>query len=350
MLTFIVYILLLGIIKLMILGNPYYQKPYVLFAGYLLFLISALRSIQFGPDVIGYVNKYEELSNANLKDLFMDVVNNEGKDPLFYFISKLINMLGASPQIWLAIIAFIFCSAIVLLIYKYSDEPYMSIVMIISLGYLSFSFTGLRQAVAMAIILLSYKFLVERRIVYFTLFVFVASLFHLSAIFFLLAYLVKGFKTSWKQLTIIGISILMASFFKTPILKMVEILSLSDDRYLSYLDDPSTLNSTGFLIQLSIYIYCLFYKNNLTIKSEKNTLLYNLLFLGLVFQAFSLVIAESFRISMYFSIFSIILIPKVINAEPNKWLRTLIYILIWSMLVGYLLISTNLQNFTFFWQ
>ena len=78
-------------------------------------------------------------------------------------------------------------------------------------------------------------------------------------------------------------------------------------------------------------------------------ILYNCAFLGLSFQLLSIVIAEMFRISMYFSIFNIVLIPLSIMAEPDqKWCKVEM-ILITVVLLAYLFVS-GIPQYSFFWQ
>src|SRR5690606_20761151 len=97
-----------------------------------------------------------------ISEVWINLITGEGKDPFFYFFSKIISLLGANPQIWAAIIALIFGVAVLNLIYKYSPDVYLSIVALISLGYFYFSFTGLRQTLALAMIVISYKYLRNR--------------------------------------------------------------------------------------------------------------------------------------------------------------------------------------------
>ena len=50
----IVYIAILGVLRLASPSKSYIKKIFVVTAGFLLFLISALRSVNFAPDSIRY--------------------------------------------------------------------------------------------------------------------------------------------------------------------------------------------------------------------------------------------------------------------------------------------------------
>jgi len=343
------YILFLGLINTIISEKINKSKIFIIFAGFLLFLISTFRSIYFAPDVVGYVNEYMSLSYRDLGELWRNFISNTGKDPIFYIVAKIINMFGASYREWLAIIAGFFCFAVSKLIYRYSDENYLSFVVLISLGFFYFSLTGLRQTVALSIILLSYKYLRERKLWIFIIIVVLSSLFHISALIFLIAYPIANMKIGWKQVIGISISLALVFLFKELLIKILYFLNI-EDRFGSYLEGATTLTFSGFIIQLCVYLFCLFYKRRVLENDDKNISLYNLLFLGLVFQAFSTIIAEFFRISMYFSIFSIILIPKAINVEKDKKLRVIVYFAVFVALVAYIFWSRSFSGFKFFWQ
>lgn len=336
-----IYILMLIYLKL-ILHKKRLKKLFVLISAIGLFCIAALRSIYFGPDVIRYVEKYNLLSYES----FPNIITK--RDPLFYLFSKFINSLGASPQVWLAILSGIFIISISILIYKYSDEPLISYVAIISLGYFYFSLTGLRQTMAISIILFSYRYLRERRLAKFIVWVILASFFHWSALIFIVAYPLANMKLGIKHFIGIITSFIISLFFGNFIRYVIQIIGWSE-RFEFYINRETSLTYSGFIIQLFIFIFCYIYRKKVISDDSNNIILYNILFCGLIFQAFAAVIAEIFRISMYFSIFSIILIPKSIRMEKNKSLKIIIYLLIFISLVFYIQWTGVFNDYKFFW-
>jgi hypothetical protein len=347
--VFIGYIVVLGIVKLFIPSSSKYNKSFVIFAGSLLFLICALRNVEFGPDPIGYVRSYMSLSCISLSELWINFITGAGKDPFFYLFSKVISLFGASYQVWLAIIAAIFCISVSKLIYKYSDEVYLSFIALLSLGYLYFSLTGLRQTLALSMVLLSYKYLRERKLFPFIALVLLGSLFHGSGLIFLIAYPLANMKIGWKQVAGISAALVFAYFFSDHVRKIVAVLGWTES-ITSYATRETALTISGFIIQLCIFLFCLYYKKGVLKADIKNLSLYNLLFLGLVFQAFAIIIAEAFRVSMYFSIFGIILIPKAIKAEQDRGIRMILYVFVYSALLLYFVSSGAFSDFSFFWQ
>lgn len=350
MIIFSSYILLLAYLKITLVNNFNKKRLFVVLAGFTLFLISSFRSINFGPpDVRGYVSSYQSLVNLNLSETWNYYFNGNVKDPFFYLFSKVISLMGAGYRSWLAILAGIFCFSVSKLIYKYSDEVYISFIALISLGYVYFSFTGLRQTIAISMVVISYKYLRERMWLPFLAIVILGSLFHSSALVFLLAYPLAFTKIGWKHFIVIIIALIIAFIFSNQLRDIIRIIGWTETLS-SYADKQDSLTLSGFFIQLCIFLFCLFYKNEVLKTDNNNLSIYNLLFLGLVFQVFSTVIAEFFRISMYFSIFSIILIPKAIISEKDKYLKVVMYLAVLSALLGYIFWTRSFHGLNFFWQ
>lgn len=342
-------IILLGLIKLILPKNKSCNIFLIFLASMLLFLISSFRSISFGTDTIGYVNSYILLGYRNLSDLWLNFITNTGKDPFFYLVSKIVNLTGASYQIWLAAIAGIFSYSIAKLIDKYSEEPYLSFVSLISLGYFYFSLTGLRQTMALSFIVLSYNYLRERKLIAFVTLVIMGSLFHSTAIIFLIAYPISNIKVGWKQTLGILMLFIGVYFFKNQVREIISYFNIIEV-YQSYNEREVALSFSGFIIQLFIYLFCLWFKDDILKDDIKNQSLYNLLFLGLVFQLLAVIIAEFFRISMYFSIFGIILIPNALNKIKDKNLKIIVYLLVFSAFMLYLFRNGTFNGYKFYWQ
>jgi len=341
------YILLLAIIRLLMIQR-FNKKIFTAISGLGIFFIAALRSKQFGPDTYGYVRRYIAQSYESFASTWSEFISFELTDPFFFLFRDLINITGASYQVWLGILSGIFIFSASKVIYRYSDEPYISYISLISLGYLYFSFTGLRQAMAIPLILLSYQYLRERKLWPFIFIVLVASLFHASALIFLIAYPLANIKLGYKHYLGIIAALIVAMFLGDYIRYLVEIFGWTET-IAGYAERERALTLAGFIIQLFIFLFCLFYKNNVLEADNKNLSLYNLLFLGLIFQSFTPVIAEFFRISMYFSIFGIILIPKAINAEKDKKLKVVVYLGIICALIAYIFYQQTFSDFKFFW-
>src|SRR5699024_9401100 len=111
----------------------------------------------------------------------------------------------------------------------------------ISLGYLYFSFTGLRQTLALSIILLSYNYIRERNLLLFIMFVFIASLFHSTALVFLLIYPISHYELGKKDLILIIVMLIVSFFLSSFIRNSIFLLGWSNN-LIAYATSETSLN------------------------------------------------------------------------------------------------------------
>jgi len=292
------------------------QLYFVIAACTILVLYASLRAHNLQPDIPIYVRYYRLYSMRSLTGI-LSVFKSELKDPVYYFVAWVFSRVFSDPQFWLAFVALIYTLAVGFFLYKDSKNPLLSIIAFISLTYFEFSLSGLRQTLAMAFTTFAYFAVKHKKLIPFLALVFIASLFHRSALIFLLIYPIAHTKVGKWHAIVAGISGVLfltgESYIRSLLFRYLE-----DTQYESYADRSVSLTISGFVIQLAIFVFCFVYYKAVLKKYEHANVLYNLAFLGLIFQLFSSMIAEVFRISMYFSIFNIALIPMAISAEGDK--------------------------------
>lgn len=345
------FLILLGAISifaLALLNNKYKKgsKYFCVITGILLILYAALRSKNLYPDTPLYFKRQQEIATYDFSQA-LDLYRSDLKNPSFYFLGWLVSRVFADAQYWFAFIAIVTVIPIVFLTYKDSSLPYISIITYLSLGFFTFGLTGLRQALAMAFIVPAYYLAKDGKFFKFLIVIFISSLFHDSAWIFLLIYPMRNLKFGWFHVLFFGLCLAGAFIFKEQFKQFIG--EIFQDSYLGdYKETEKQLNFSGIIIQLVIFVFNLFYYKNLTGKNKNALILYNCAFLGLSFQFFSLVIAEMFRVSMYFSVFNIILIPLSIMAEPNKKWRRIEQVLVAMVLLAYIVID-RIPEYQFFW-
>lgn len=312
----------------------------------ILILYASLRAHHLQPDIPIYV-RYYEIYAERTYDEIISIFNSDVKDPFYYFVGWLFSRVFRNAQFWLAAVAIFYNIAIGVFVYRESNNPLISIIAFISLTYFEFSLSGLRQTIAMGFIVLSYFSLKYKRLKEFLILVLIASLFHKSALIFLIVYPIAHFKVGKTHLAIAIVALALffsgQSYIRDFLMKYLE-----DTQYEGYIDRTVGLTFSGFIIQLAIFIFCLLYYSAVVEKHKHANVLYNLAFLGLIFQLFSSMIAEIFRVSMYFSIFNIALIPLAISAEGDKKMRSLEMYSILGVLIFYILL-TGIPRYEVFW-
>ena len=145
---------------------------------------------------------------------------------------------------------------------------------------------------------------------------------------------------------------ILAFYYQNAIISFL-FNTLALDRFSHYEDVDSSISLSGFFIQLAIATYCLVYYKKTIKRDAKNIIFYNLMFLGLLFQMFTPIIGEFFRLSLYFNIFNIILIPNVLMSKNQNNIRALEYLCILLILLLYFTFSSQgsiISAYKFYWQ
>ncbi len=334
-----------------------YVKRYIVINTAILVLLAGLRSVKVGPDTLNYLRAYKELVTIPLDILWAQYKAGELKDAWFWILAKIFSMLGISPRLWLFGTSLLSVGIVGRHIYKYSKNACLSFISFISLTYFYFFMAGIRQSIAMAILFLAYPALRDRKPIRFLIVVFVASLFHSSAWLFVLAYPVAYIKVGFKHIFGVGVVLLFANFFKTSVANVLNFFFVEESRYVGYanamLEGKSGLSWAGFIIQLFVFLFCLIIlptaEKGDDMQQKETMIHFNMSFLGLVFQAFAVVIPEMFRASYFFSIYNIILIANTIDMQKTVRAKELYIFGPLVALISYYFYGGYIE-YTFFWQ
>ena len=318
------------------------EKIFLFFSFVILFLLLALRDLSVGTDTLNYVNYY----------LYFDYYKNN--EIGFFVFRSFLKKIGASYRFYLAIIAFITTIAAYKFIKRYSVDYLISCFAYFSLGLYAMSFSGLRQSLAVCIIMFSIKYIFENKPILFILLIIIASTFHLSSIVFLPVYLLKNIKISKKSILIFIVLAFVFILFNNKIYN--QILAYLPDGYLRYSKSNLSINIIvvleGILIPL---VSKLLVNMNEKYNDEKNKyfeFFFNLSILNSLILILSLNNALGDRIALYFSIGNIIIIPYALKFISNKYLKIILYILCIAILSLRFYFTTidsvlNIDNYKF---
>ncbi|WP_227514005.1 EpsG family protein [Acinetobacter lactucae] len=214
---------------------------------FILILFFSIRDFTVGTDTITYTKFFRD----GLAPQYYEF--NPEVEVGYQFVEYLILNITHN-YFWL----FFFCSLIVVpsyfyIIKKYSTNYILSIFIFITFGLYNFFFNGLRQGIAIAICFLALPFLLDKKILKYFIFVFIASLFHVSAWVMLFFYFLvhSRIKLEYKMISIIGISSIISGL-------VINYLANSNKRYESYgqIDEASGGYLTlSFYIVLGMFIY-----------------------------------------------------------------------------------------------
>lgn len=329
-----------NIIKGILLSLPFIQ----------IYLMISLKNYSVGTDTAAYLTGFNMILDTSWQDIFNFQIHNLvfNFERGFILASKFISIFTEDFTAYSAIIYAVMIFPLYHFIKKQSVMPFLSLILFITFGFLNFYFSGMRQAIAISIVLLSYDFIVNRKMWRFFCAITIALLFHQSAIFFLPAY----FMTSLTLTPIIGISYsLFLAIIYAFRFRILEIVT-------QYIYTGSTIVDTGaytllLIVSATFMAGLLFYKKVIAM-NPNNKLIYNLIGVAVGLMIFTTASNITLRAANYYYIFMILFIPNVIVSIRDRTIRNIaLSVVVVFTLTYYFKIGVNVLNgnpYTFFWQ
>lgn len=326
------------------------KKIYCIFIGIILLIIMGLRNTSMGQyDVqYSYVPMFNNIINMNFKDILSSGMN----DTLFHLIMKIFSIIWPNVHGWIFFLSFLFVGSVTTLIYFESKIPSLSFVLFLGLNYYGYNFTILRHSIALSMIIITYLFYKKnKKVLSFISFV-LAGMFHITAFVFIIAILFIKQGNKYINFAVIFISFIICKFMGDSVIDFM-FNTLTIERFTRYENHIERFNFTMFFITLSIWILSYINLKSAQKKNENINFLFNMCTISIVFLSFSTVFALFFRVSMFFGIFNIILLPNTLNYDRYKIRRICIYIVTTIVfLIYFLTIGINnawINPYRFFW-
>ncbi len=310
-----------------------------------LFLMMGLRHSSIGTDTGGYCKEYLNMQMVPIGQIFAENASFGQSNYLYFLLNKAVGIFfPESYTAFLLTVSAFISFAMYKFVKKFSTDYFFSFVMLFSLGYIFFFMTGIKQTLAMAAVLLGFVALSEDKKLRFVLWVIVAALFHNTAVIALLVLLL--YKLKWKKLYILVVPVIvvLANVFKSTIVSFFAqyLVDTKYGMYGTYYESEN--NITGLLIQLACFAFVLILMWNER-KTPDPQLRYLLVInvIGIFFQCLVSIIAEFFRISMYFSIVSVVLVPYAIERTTliNPKNKVVLKVIMLVIFLAYFVIANH---------
>lgn len=162
-------------------------------------------------DTYLYRDVFENYISGDLSQI-IDLWNGESKSKYFYIVQVLFkHFVSDNYTVFFFALGIFQIGAIIKLFYKYSDDYFMSSYLFITSGAFIWLMGGVRQFLAVTIVLYGIEYLIQRRTTKFMIIVLIAALFHVSALLWIPVYFVCTSKP-WSlkiMLFILGIASLI---------------------------------------------------------------------------------------------------------------------------------------------
>lgn len=314
-----------------------------------IYLMLSLKNITVGTDTISYLSgfnltlytRWQDIFNFNIQGL---VYNFERG---FIALSKFITLFTDDFTVYSFIIYAIMIIPLYIFIKKHSVMPFLSIILFINLGFLNFYFSGMRQAIAFSIVLLSYDYIIKRKILKFLLIIVIASLIHQSALFFIPAYFLFHITITPLVGLFYFISLAVVYIFRANFFELVT----------QFIYTGKEIEETGaytlLLIVFLTFVVGMFSYNNLIKTNGNNKFLYTLIGIAVILMVFNTISNASLRVANYYYLFMIVFIPTIITSYDKQLRLMATTIVIIFTTFYYLRFGVNSLGgtpYSFFWQ
>lgn len=295
----------------------------ILFLAFPLYLLGVLRGDTVGGDLIHYLSYFDEMCRINDISSIWDISSHEPGYRIYTYLISCISHSHRAFFIGTFTLSFI---GPVYMIYKYSKMPFFSFILYYALGFYTNTFNNVRQSIAISICFISLGFLLNRNFRKFFLTVITATMFHYSAVFFLILYpLVYRQITLRKVLYILGggaviyiiSSVIVVSF-------LLNVLSFRYNAEATLMASEGAGWGMFTLYVLILFVELILYfsiKNNPKKKESLSFFIYMQL-MAVLFQMYAPLFASMARLTYYFYIPIIIVIPYL--AYCFKSIRSII--------------------------
>ncbi len=336
----------------------------------ILWAMLAFKASFIGSDTESYIRVFQEAVSWRYSHPFAfggKLFTNDSRYETGYVVlNRILACFTNDPQ-WLFIVTatfFIFvCRKFV---YEKSKDVCFSIFLFIALRLFYFSMSGIRQAIAMFICLIAYRYIEKRKLVPFIVCVLLAMQFHITAIVFFLAYPISFLKfNKFNCLVLSALGIVV--FFSFDAI-LTEVLGYVSDYYSHYtstkrFSEGNIGNILVAVIQLLFLLLSLLStygsneKNKYTKSFDEPAFMKYMMLVSILLSVVSIRATTLDRLYYYFWIFAIIYAPNVISNITTKDLQRLVIkslVIVFTMAYNMTLLYYrpewfNITPYKFFW-
>lgn len=186
--------------------------------------------------ITGDLHKYYYMFlNSGASQWFSAELWAEGRNFGFYYFNKIIYLLsGGDFQVFLFVIAAIIHIVLGYLVYRYSPAPWFSYLVWNCMGFYLFGFNAIKQALAMAFVMLSFIGIVEKRPGLYLSMMAIAGSIHVPALVFLPIYWLSQMKIKPNIIMLYIILGIVIFVFKNQFVAFIRSFYYEDDEIMMH--------------------------------------------------------------------------------------------------------------------
>lgn len=281
----------------------------------------------------------------------------QGNDPKnieigFKLLMRCILFFTNHVQVLFFITSLFTLSIIFYMMFKETKNPTVSILIFFFGGYFFNSMNILRQYMAMSLLIVAFYFMIKKEIWKWFLCIILATLFHSTAMIFLLSYIPYYFNFDIKKFVMVVVILFLVGILVKPILLMLIEMTRFEvylrGEYARYLQGDFQFIQSLLMMLLSIIYIFIYYKNEDKLMNNFKAKGYICLqLLALLFASYTVSMYISTRFVVFFSIFSIFGLSLLWEYVQDKKQKTYIGLILSCLFLGsfsYLYLKNNVDE------
>lgn len=323
---------------------------FIVLSSIALILASALRGLSVGSDTHQYFELFEEAKRYSFSEIWQSLVSDGpiNKDPFYWFFEKVCQVFSGNYNVYLGIVAILFCSSLGNFLYKNNltlKEIYVSYVFYLGLFYGFYSITGIRQTIAVSFIMYAYIFLLNKKTIPFLLFTFIAYLFHASAVVFLLSFFLVRIKRMKALVYGVLLFLPVLFVFRYEIFSYAILASGLDERFIQYMEESYRGSLPVLALYLAVVVGIVAQMGSFPANSDirNHIKIFSVCVLGLPLLFVS---GSGMRITQYFSVAMFVLVPYLTSSLKIKGNYSIVVFFMFLLIV----VAYSDQPYVFYWQ
>lgn len=290
------------------------SKTILYFVGMFLLFIAVFRGVTVGADYYVYLSNLVAISDRSYWDVIVDETLRleKGYITLAWFLGS----VSVSPLFFSLIIYSLFLFLSFRVIGKYSQCVWLSLFLFVAIGFYTNSFNTLRQSLSMCICWCALSTLLANHKWKFLLLVFIAFLFHKTAILFACMVLLRKRIGMKHILLLLSVTFLIAMSLGPIINIAVQVFQLID-----YTDSDEEGGGTTLLIFYFIMLFVMNYvaKKQSELKNNRVIDIFlNMLLIAMLLQILALKLPIITRCTEFFRFSLVILVPNILMSFKKK--------------------------------
>lgn len=291
-------------------------------------LIAAIR-YDVGQDYFyTYTKIFEKVVSGHAGEAWGDIG--------YTYLNKLVAKFSNDYASIFIVTAIIFCTCIFYAIYNNSENYIMSSYLLICSGYYFCFLNGMRQMIAVSILMISLRYIKSREGLKFALCIIAATMFHLTAVLFIPVYFLYTVRfNNYKRAIIVMLCYILARPLSVLISKLILLT-----KYSWYIQNSYSSERVGYIstmISIGVLIFSCVYGK------EKDKLLLDLLMLTACVNAFIGKIPLASRVVWVFGT-STVFLSNIVESIKNTATRRIVKVSIYILYFIYFIYIIGVKN------